>query len=114
MITPQSCLEESAMNNPPSLVFRFKLRAAALLTPALVLICAELSLGVAADVQAPSFVLGADVSALGAPARGGWAPHRTYQENGRTNEEWAILLKHGWTMFRLRVFVSPVRNQRSS
>ncbi|MGO9586796.1 MAG: glycosyl hydrolase 53 family protein [Limisphaerales bacterium] len=59
---------------------------------------------------APKFVLGADVSALGAPGRGGRGTNRVYQENGNTNEEWAILMNHGWTMFRLRVFVSPVRN----
>jgi arabinogalactan endo-1,4-beta-galactosidase len=58
----------------------------------------------------PDFVLGADVSFLGAPGRGGFGPRRVYQEGGRTNEEWAILMNHGWTMFRLRVFVSPVRN----
>jgi arabinogalactan endo-1,4-beta-galactosidase len=54
---------------------------------------------------ASKFILGADVSAL-AGGRGG---NRIYQEGGKTNEEWAILMNHGWTMFRLRVFVSPVR-----
>ena len=34
---------------------------------------------------------------------------RVYQENGKTNDEMSILLNHGWTAFRLRVFVSPVR-----
>jgi len=62
-------------------------------------------------VTKPNFVLGADVSALGAPTRGNArGSHRNYQENGKTNEEWAILMNHGWNMFRLRVFVSPVRN----
>jgi arabinogalactan endo-1,4-beta-galactosidase len=61
--------------------------------------------------QAPKFFLGADVSALAAPSRGrGRGRLRVYQESGKTNEEWAILLNHGWTMFRLRVFVSPVRS----
>jgi arabinogalactan endo-1,4-beta-galactosidase len=64
----------------------------------------------AVETRSPGFVLGADVSALAAPGRGRWAPHRVYQEGGRTNEEWAILMNHGWTMFRLRVFISPVRN----
>jgi arabinogalactan endo-1,4-beta-galactosidase len=60
--------------------------------------------------QPPGLVLGADVSALATPGRGGRGAARVYQENGTTNEEWAILRQHGWTMFRLRVFVSPVRN----
>jgi arabinogalactan endo-1,4-beta-galactosidase len=64
----------------------------------------------AAETSA-KFLLGADVSALGPPGRsGGWGAKRIYQENGQTNEEWSILLNHGWTIFRLRVFVSPVRN----
>ena len=33
-----------------------------------------------------------------------------YQENGETNTELAILMKHGWNAFRLRVFVDPVRS----
>ena len=53
------------------------------------------------------FVLGADISALAAPTRG---TNRVYQENGKTNDEMTILFNHGWTAFRLRVFVSPVRN----
>ena len=64
----------------------------------------------AVETQPPRFVLGADVSALAAPGRGGRGAHRVYQESGKTNEEWAILMNHGWTIFRLRVFVSPVRN----
>ena len=63
----------------------------------------------AETTQAPKFVLGADVSALAAPGRGG-RTNRVYQEAGKTNEEWRILMDHGWTIFRLRVFVSPVRN----
>ncbi len=58
---------------------------------------------------ADQFVLGADVSALATPGRGFWTLP-AYHEDGQTNEEWALLMKHGWTMFRLRVFVSPVRN----
>lgn len=53
------------------------------------------------------FYLGADVSIIGpGPAQG----PRIYQENGKAAEEWAILMRHGWTAYRLRVFVSPVRN----
>lgn len=63
----------------------------------------------AQEIAPTKVLLGADVSALGAPGRGG-RTNRVYVENGKTNEEWAILLNHGWTMFRLRVFVSPVRN----
>jgi arabinogalactan endo-1,4-beta-galactosidase len=68
------------------------------------------SLARANGTESSSFILGADVSALGTASRGGWGRDRIYRENGQTNEEWSILLKHGWTMFRLRVFMSPVRN----
>ena len=34
------------------------------------------------------FLLGADISALAAPGRGGRGGTRIYQENGKTNEEW--------------------------
>ena len=65
------------------------------------------------QAQQPKFFLGADVSALDSGGRGagggGRGGSRAYQENGQTNEEWAILMKHGWNAFRLRVFVSPVR-----
>ncbi len=66
----------------------------------------------AEEVQAPQFLLGADVSALSSGGRGGGrrGPLPNYQEHGKTNEEWRILLDHGWNVFRLRVFVSPVRN----
>ncbi len=52
--------------------------------------------------------LGADVSFLDSPMRVG-RPLRTYQENGVPGDELTILKRHGWTAFRLRVFVSPVR-----
>ncbi len=68
-----------------------------------------LTRAVAGDAHPSSqFVLGADVSALDAPGRGG-RTNRVYQENGQKNEEWRILMNHGWTAFRLRVFLSPVR-----
>ena len=56
------------------------------------------------------FFLGADVSALATPGSNRRGPLPVYQENGKTSQEWEILMNHGWTMFRLRVFVSPVRN----
>jgi arabinogalactan endo-1,4-beta-galactosidase len=55
------------------------------------------------------FVLGADISALDAPTRGGRAGARVYQENGVAGDELTILRSHGWTAFRVRVFVPPVR-----
>jgi arabinogalactan endo-1,4-beta-galactosidase len=61
-----------------------------------------------APMQSSDFSRGADVSALDAPSRVGRAP-RTYQENGQSSDEWTVLMRHGWTAFRLRVFVSPVR-----
>ncbi|HEY2806643.1 MAG TPA: glycosyl hydrolase 53 family protein [Gemmatimonadales bacterium] len=61
-----------------------------------------------ARAQSSPFYLGADISALGAPGRFG-RPPRTYQENGKPSDELTILMAHGWTAFRLRVFVSPVR-----
>jgi len=58
--------------------------------------------------QAP-FTLGADISFLASPMRRG-RPLPTYQENGVASDELTILMRHGWTSFRLRVFVSPVRD----
>jgi arabinogalactan endo-1,4-beta-galactosidase len=55
----------------------------------------------------PKFFLGADTSALDAPTR--W-PLPPYQEDGKSSDETTILMHHGWTAFRVRVFVSPVRN----
>lgn len=62
----------------------------------------------AQGAQPASFYLGGDISALGAPSRFGRLP-RAYQENGQPSDELTILMRHGWTAFRLRVFVSPVR-----
>ncbi len=56
------------------------------------------------------FVLGADISALDAPSRRGQPSIRTYRENGVASDELTILSNHGWTAFRVRVFVAPVRN----
>jgi arabinogalactan endo-1,4-beta-galactosidase len=65
----------------------------------------------AADAAHPStFVLGADISALDAPWRRGPASARIYQENSVVSDELTILRNHGWTGFRVRVFVSPVRD----
>jgi arabinogalactan endo-1,4-beta-galactosidase len=51
------------------------------------------------------FLLGADVSALA--SRPGLAA--TFREDGKPDSEIAILERHGWNTFRLRVFVDPVR-----
>jgi arabinogalactan endo-1,4-beta-galactosidase len=59
--------------------------------------------------QRSPFTLGADISFLGAPMRRG-RPLPAYQENGVAGDEMTILMRHGWTSFRLRVFVSPVRD----
>ena len=58
--------------------------------------------------QAPPFTLGADISFLAVPPRAG-RPMPAYQENGAPSDELTILSRHGWTSYRLRVFVSPVR-----
>ena len=58
--------------------------------------------------QAAPFYLGADISFLDSPMRPG-RPLPTYQENGTASDELTILQRHGWNGFRLRVFVSPVR-----
>jgi arabinogalactan endo-1,4-beta-galactosidase len=84
------------------------------------------------SAQAPTsgvFYLGADISALAGrrppvqspgsaatPAPPSVASGRArrasfvYRENGVETTEYAIMLEHGWNAFRLRVFVSPVRN----
>jgi arabinogalactan endo-1,4-beta-galactosidase len=75
------------------------------------------------------FYLGADISALAGrrpPVRptdsaatsappsvpSGFARRAAfvYRENGVETTEYAIMRKHGWNAFRLRVFVSPVRD----
>jgi arabinogalactan endo-1,4-beta-galactosidase len=60
--------------------------------------------------QVARVALGADISALDAPERGHWAPLPVYQENGVASDELTILAKHGWSAYRLRVFVSPVHD----
>jgi arabinogalactan endo-1,4-beta-galactosidase len=54
-----------------------------------------------------TFLLGADISALDAPSR---RPFPAYNEDGKPSDELTILRHHGWNAFRVRVFVSPVRN----
>jgi arabinogalactan endo-1,4-beta-galactosidase len=88
-------------------------RAAARVAITLVLACAAPAL---AQTQTKpnlnKFYLGADVSAIAAPRGGGGGGGRAgiaYQEDGKPAEEWEILNSHGWNLFRLRVFVSPVR-----
>jgi len=69
-----------------------------------------LSEGMTAGRKTPKFLLGADISFLAAPGRGKYAPRPGYQEHGKAGDELTILMNHGWRAFRLRVFVSPVRN----
>lgn len=60
------------------------------------------------------FLLGADISALAVPRNESstssihWSLLQ-YQENGQQADELSILKRHGWNVYRLRVFVSPVR-----
>ena len=55
-------------------------------------------------------LLGADISFLAAPGRGRYAQMPSYRDHGMPSDELTILSKHGWKAYRLRVFVSPVRN----
>jgi len=55
------------------------------------------------------FMLGADISALDSGSGRGRAFN--FQENGVPDTEYAIMMKHGWKTFRLRVFVDPVRGR---
>ncbi len=75
-------------------------------SPALTAVAAGLLLGAGRVGGADeAFLLGADVSALaGRPEMAS-----RFQEDGRPGSEIAILAKHGWNAFRLRVFVDPVR-----
>jgi len=57
--------------------------------------------------QPAGFLLGADISALDSPGRGRLP---AYQEDGKPSDELTILKRHGWNAYRVRVFVSPVRN----
>jgi arabinogalactan endo-1,4-beta-galactosidase len=78
--------------------------------PGLLAGCAMAQASMAADAAPLSRIqLGADISALDAPGRRG-GPPRTYQENGVVSDELTILANHGWSAFRVRVFVAPVRN----
>jgi arabinogalactan endo-1,4-beta-galactosidase len=61
------------------------------------------------DNPPAKFVLGADISALVAPNPNGWPANRVFQDKGVPSDELTILHRHGWNAFRLRVFVSPVR-----
>jgi arabinogalactan endo-1,4-beta-galactosidase len=57
----------------------------------------------------PGFSLGADISALDAPSPRWHEAARTFLDNGVPGDEMTILKNHGWSAFRVRVFVSPVR-----
>jgi arabinogalactan endo-1,4-beta-galactosidase len=43
-------------------------------------------------------------------AFGGGRGALTYQEDGKPSDEPTILMNHGWNIFRIRIFVSPVRS----
>lgn len=45
-----------------------------------------------------------------APAIGRRGGPGNYQENGQPGTEISIMMKHNWNVFRLRVFVDPVRS----
>jgi arabinogalactan endo-1,4-beta-galactosidase len=88
----------------------------ALIAIAFVLICMfPAAARTQTEVSPSKFFLGADISALDAPST--WRPSSAfanlplppYQEDGKPSDELTILRRHGWTAFRVRVFVSPVR-----
>ncbi len=71
---------------------------------------AALAQAPAQGVQRPPFYLGADISFLASPMRRPGMPARVYRDaNGKPSDELTVLMHHGWNAFRLRVFVSPVR-----
>jgi arabinogalactan endo-1,4-beta-galactosidase len=49
-------------------------------------------------------------AAAGAGRAGGGRGALTYQEDGKISDEPTILMNHGWNIFRIRIFVSPVRS----
>src|SRR5690349_7202592 len=56
-----------------------------------------------AAAKVAPFYLGADISALGTiEERGG-----VYLDGDRPGDAIAIFMKHGWTCFRLRIWVDP-------
>ncbi|HEY5080142.1 MAG TPA: glycosyl hydrolase 53 family protein [Opitutaceae bacterium] len=72
--------------------------------------CAAVQDGATPDARRRTpFVLGADISALDAPGRNGRPASRVFREDGVASDELTILRRHGWTAFRVRVFVAPVR-----
>jgi len=97
---------------PPAHRWRTRAAAAAaalLLVPLVAASFAGPRRAPAAQGTHPPFTLGADISFLAAPMRPGRAA-RTYREaDGTPSDELTVLKNHGWTSFRLRVFVSPVR-----
>ncbi len=62
-----------------------------------------------APAAARPFYLGADISFLDSPPMRPGMQRPEYRENGQTSDEMTILEHHGWNAYRLRVFVSPVR-----
>ena len=87
---------------------RPRLRGALVAAIALAVACFAPTAG-KAQSKASKFFLGADITAVDAPGRGGRGP-AAYQEDGKPSDEFTILNKHGWSWYRVRVFMSPVRN----
>ena len=92
-----------------------KLQRSSLVLQACVVLTALASgTALAQSAEHKQFLLGADISALAVPridsrlASKHWSLPR-YQENGQQSDELTILKRHGWNAYRLRVFVSPVR-----
>jgi arabinogalactan endo-1,4-beta-galactosidase len=52
---------------------------------------------------APSFIHGADISALSSIEQRG----TSYRDAGKSDDAIAIFTRHGWNCFRLRIFVNP-------
>jgi len=69
----------------------------------------KLPVGKRDAARAGGVILGGDISFVAAPGRGRYARLPAYQDRGTPGDEAGILMKHGWKAFRLRVFVSPVR-----
>ncbi len=68
-----------------------------------------LAMTVSAAQPGKTFYLGADISSLAGGRGGGRGGSMIYKDDGQEAPEYAVMMKHGWNAFRLRVFVSPVR-----
>ena len=87
----------------------FSLPTRAVCLPALLALGLAPAISFAQSAARQKFYLGADISSLASGRGGGRGGPMVYKENDQENPEFAIMMKHGWNAFRLRVFVSPVR-----